>query len=141
MVALLFTFTLVGVSGCSDSKCDQAKIEAQKAKALVNDLNKSKASLEKKLYSERELSCASVDDDKPLVDQTVSETLWRAVCRDWEKNNRDMTEIMANDYEAKSLNQEIIEAGKRWALTVTTYKDCFDASTVMDATEILSRNG
>lgn len=140
LILLLVAFGLIGLSGCSDAKCDQAKAEVQKSESTLEGLNQRKEKLERQIYSEWEYECAGRLDEKPSIDDSISETIRRGLCREWENNNREMTKIMADDSRAQLLNKEIIETGRRWALTITTYKECFEASQVIDATEVLERS-
>ena len=77
--------------------------------------------------------------DKPSIDASA-EDIW---CDNWRSigvtppNAGYQIQEIAKKIE--NLEDEFENFRNRWALTVTTYKDCFEPSKVIDATEILSK--
>lgn len=139
VVAVLITSSVFGLSGCSNDQCSVAKLEEVQLSKKMESLSTRYVKLEEELRIFLENYCANLEvGEKSLLDAT-REDIW---CDDWKKTGNtppiggdQMTEITGKIQDVKS---EFENTQNRWALTVTTYKECFEASMVIDATEILN---
>ena len=133
LIGILLASILFSVSGCSDSRCEQAKLEAEQAIDASYNLERDKENLERKLWYEYSDYCSSIVENKDLLDSSADEIY----CKDWEERGRPTSAVTLNNSEFARLTNEIDNEKRRWAITVTTYKDCFEPSQVISGEEIL----
>ena len=139
VIIISITIPLFGISGCTDSKCKEARVQEQNIEQQINTLRNQKTELEKILYEEQDAICKETSDKINILDDTPSEALVKAICREWRSGKRDVSEISKYDSRAISINSQIDQAEMRWARTITAYKDCFSVDKVVDAAEILDK--
>lgn len=140
MVFVLLFSSLVGVSGCSNKQCDEAKAEEIKLSKEMESLAGRIVKGEKELTALFEEYCSNLGvADKSLLDASFDD-IW---CDDWQLTGTfppiGGSEIREITNKIEDLKYDLKKSQNRWALTVTTYKECFEASTVIDATEILNK--
>ena len=110
----------------------------------IKKLKKQREELDKKrkeLTKSIEYHCSNLDESDIVL---YNSDIW---CDNWRSTGVTPPVGYANiGYEIKDLTKKIEDleddfenSQNRWALTVTTYKDCFEPSKVIDATEILSK--
>lgn len=139
LTLFLLSSSLYGVAGCSNGQCSEAKLEEVRLSKKMESLSNKYVKSEEELRVFLENYCANLEvGEKSLLDAT-REDIW---CDDWKKTGNtppiggdQMTEITGKIQDVKF---EFENTQNRWALTVTTYKECFEASMVIDATEILN---
>ena len=140
MILVLLFSSLVGVSGCSNKQCNEARAEESRLTKTMESLAGRITKGEKELNAFFDDYCANLGVvDKSLLDAS-NEDIW---CDDWKRTGSippiggsDRQEITRN---IETMRYDYEKSQVRWALTVTTYKNCFGASTVIDATEVLSK--
>ena len=140
VVFILLTSSLIGITGCSNSQCNEAEKEETRLLSnsanLVDRLDKKR----KELTGSIAYYCSNLGrGDKSLLDASAGD-IW---CDNWRSIGVTPPnagyEIQEITKKIEDLEDEFEKSQKRWALTVTTYKDCFEPSKVIDATEILSK--
>jgi malate synthase len=141
VVFILLISSLIGITGCSNNQCNEAEIEETRLLSnsanLVDRLDKKRKELTKSI----EYHCSNLDESDIVL---YNSDIW---CDNWRSTGVTPPVGYANiGYEIKDLTKKIEDleddfenSQNRWALTVTTYKDCFEPSKVIDATEILSK--
>lgn len=136
---VLLSSSVFGITGCSSGKCNEAKTEEKRLSKKMESLSKKYVNSEQELKDFLTNYCANLEiSDETLLDVTGKE-IW---CDDWKRTGntppiggaplREITQRLDD------LKHSFENAQNRWALTVTTYRDCFEASKVIDATEILN---
>lgn len=138
LVVVLLASTVFGISGCSSSQCSKAQSEESKLSKEMDLLASRYVESEENLVEFTQEYCKDRGvGSKSLLD-TSAEDIW---CDDWRRTGNVP---LVGDSERRKLSNEIEDlkykfesTQNRWALTVTTYKECFEPSLVIDATEIL----
>lgn len=132
---LLLPF-LIGFSGCSNNQCNDAKKEETRLAIEMETIASRLVNTEEKLRTYIEEYCADLESgDKTSLEMSFS---W---CDYWRETDNippiggPERQRFSNEMEDLKRNFELTQT--RWALTITTYKDCFEPSQVIDATEIL----
>lgn len=140
VVFILLTSSLIGITGCSNSQCNKAEKEEirllSNSANLVDGLDKKR----RELTGSIEYYCSNLGvGDKSLLDAS-GEDIW---CDNWRSTGVTPPnagyEVQKIIKKIEDLEDDFENSQKRWALTVTTYKDCFEPSKVIDATEILNK--
>ena len=129
------------VTGCSDSECKQAKSEAIQSLDDVTNLGARIDEVQNKTTALLQDLCREANsaksNDSSLLDKTFDD-IW---CDDWRNtgNQPPLSNEQLQGYYAtlRNLEDDQNKSLRRWALTVTTYSDCFDPKDVLDATELL----
>lgn len=139
LTLVLLSSSFFGITGCSNGQCDEAKLEEVRLSKKMESLSNRYVKSEEELQVFLENYCANLEiGEKTLLDATGDE-IW---CDDWKRTGntppiggsqrREITQRLGD------LKSDFENTQNRWALTVTTYRDCFEASKVIDATEILN---
>ena len=135
---ILFLPFLIGFSGCSNNQCSDAKKEETRLAKEMETIAGRFVITEEKLRTFIEEYCSDLESgDKPLLDMSFDD-IW---CDDWRETDNippiggPESQRLSNEIEDLKRKFEIVQ--KRWALTITTYKECFEPSKVIDATELL----
>jgi hypothetical protein len=138
LVVALLSSTLFGVSGCSSGQCSKAQSEESRLSKKMDFLASRYVKSEEKLVEFIQDYCKDRGvGNKTLLDAS-GDDIW---CDDWRRTGN--VPIVGGS-ERRELADKIEDfkykfesTQNRWALTVTTYKECFEPSLVIDATEIL----
>ncbi len=129
------------ITGCSNSECKKAKFEANQSLDEVTNLGARIDEVQNKTSALLIELCREVDSansgNSSLLDRTFDD-IW---CDDWRNtgNQPPLSNEQLQSYYATLRNLEYNQSKslQRWALTVTTYSDCFDPKDVLDAKELL----
>jgi hypothetical protein len=136
MILCLSGSLLFGVTGCENIKCNDARNSEDALMTKISELRSRAEVIEEQITSRLEVYYQS--SDLPGGDD---------ICANW-KASRSQDDYycieasedkVANILIAKrnKVKEELEFKTRRWALTVVNYKDCFDAATVVTATDFL----
>ena len=138
LAVVLLSSSLFGISGCSSGQCSKAQSEesrlSKKMESIASRFVKSEEVL-KEFINEY---CNDLEvGSKSLLDAS-GEDIW---CDDWRSTGNippiGGSEKRELEDRIEDLKYKFESTQNRWALTVTTYKECFEPSLVIDATEVL----
>ena len=133
LIGILLASILFSVSGCSDSRCEQARLEAEQAIDASYNLERDKENLERKLWYEYSEFCSNLAPRESLLDMPWDDIY----CQSWQEAGKPVSTVTVGNQEISRLADEIRSAKRRWAITVTTYSNCFEPSEVVSGEEIL----
>lgn len=131
------------ISGCSNSQCSEAKFEAIQALNEVSDLGSRIDELESEANARLEKLCRDVESRNLSASDLLDRPFSAAWCQDWRETGNQPplsdAELQDNYARVSSLEEAQKRNLRRWALSVTTYADCFDPQDVIDAKELLGK--
>jgi len=131
------------VSGCSNSQCKEAKVEAVQALNEVSDLGTRIDELESEAEVLLRNLCQEIESENPSASDLLDKPFSAAWCQDWRQTGNQPPlpdpELQNNYARVRILEDDQSKSLRRWALTVTTYSDCFDPKEVLDAKELLAK--
>ena len=127
LLTLVLSGSLFFNTGCTGSECKEARLQADKSRETFSALEIEQKNLVRKLWNEYLDDCATGSFE--AIDDVY-------YCPDGEEMSRPIDKFMDNR-EVAQLSSEISAAKRRWAITVTSYKDCFEPSQVITGEEIL----
>lgn len=130
---LVLSVFIIPITGCSSGECRQAKLEAERSLDKYTDLEKEQSDLERELWYEYSEYCSNLPERESSLDLPWDDLY----CKGWEDAGKPLSFVTGNNQEIARLSDEIRTEKRRWAITVTTYEECFEPSQVISGQEIL----
>ena len=130
---LLLIFFIAPIAGCGDGECSQARIEERNLRTSYSNLETELSNLERELWNEYSEFCSNLPAKESLLDLPWDDIY----CQSWIETGKPMNTVTINNEDIAILTDKVVAEKRRWAIAVTTYKECFEPAQVIPAKEIL----
>ena len=132
-ILMVLSVFIIPITGCSNGECKKARLEAENSLDKYTALEKEQSDLERELWYEYSEYCSNLPERESPLDLPWDDLY----CKGWEDAGKPVSYVTINNQEIARLSDEIMNEKRRWAITVTTYEECFEPSQVISGQEIL----